>query len=129
MDNQRMDSMSADKGDDKGTPLAQGWPELDLTQMAKQAGQAAALLKALANENRLLILCNLVGRELSVGELLTKVPLSQSALSQHLALLREEGLVRTRREAQVIYYSLADARVSQVIDLLHRMFCQPSAAD
>jgi DNA-binding transcriptional ArsR family regulator len=120
-----MDRMSADSG----TPSAQGWPQLDLTQMAEQAGQAAALLKALANENRLLILCNLVGRELSVGELLTKVALSQSALSQHLALLREEGLVKTRREAQVIYYSLADARASQVIDLLHRMFCQPLAAD
>ena len=116
-------------GADSGRPPAQDWPELDLTQMAEQAGRAAELLKALANENRLLILCNLVGRELSVGEILTKVPLSQSALSQHLALLREEDLVSTRREAQVIYYSLADARASQLIELLYRMFCRPSAAD
>ena len=72
--------------------------------MAANAGKAAALLKAMSNENRLLILCVLLDQELSVGEINARVPLSQSALSQHLAALRREALVSTRREGQSIFY-------------------------
>jgi DNA-binding transcriptional ArsR family regulator len=84
---------------------------------------AATMLKAIANESRLLILCNLEGKELSVTELNDHLDLSQSALSQHLAVLRKDGLVKTRRESQTIYYSLSDARASKVIKTLHELYC------
>ncbi|WP_210395494.1 ArsR/SmtB family transcription factor [Motiliproteus sediminis] len=91
--------------------------------MRANAGQAAQLLKALANENRLMILCFLDGKELSVSELNENLDLSQSALSQHLAVLRRDGLVNTRRCSQTIYYSLAGDTASRVIRTLHDMFC------
>jgi DNA-binding transcriptional ArsR family regulator len=91
--------------------------------MARHADSAAALLKALANANRLAILCQLVSGERSVSELNRKVALSQSALSQHLALLREDGLVETRREAQAIYYRLADGPAARVLETLHAIYC------
>jgi DNA-binding transcriptional ArsR family regulator len=84
---------------------------------------AATMLKAIANESRLLILCNLEGKELSVTDLNDHLDLSQSALSQHLAVLRKDGLVKTRRESQTIYYSLSDARASKVIKTLHELYC------
>jgi ArsR family transcriptional regulator, virulence genes transcriptional regulator len=87
------------------------------------AADAAQLLKALGNEQRLLVLCHLLDGELSVGELNQRVALSQSALSQHLALLRELGLVATRREAQNIYYSLPDGPVVRVMALLQEIYC------
>ena len=87
------------------------------------AADAAQLLKALGNEQRLLILCHLLDGELSVGELNQRVDLSQSALSQHLALLRELGLVATRREAQNIFYSLPDGPVVRVMALLQEIYC------
>jgi DNA-binding transcriptional ArsR family regulator len=92
-------------------------------RMQAHAGDAAHLLKALGNEQRLLILCNLLEGPLSVGELNQKVDLSQSALSQHLALLRESGMVDTRREAQTIYYSLPDGPVVRVMALLQDIYC------
>lgn len=98
--------------------------ELDLDGMARHADEAARLLKALSNRSRLMILCLLATGELSVGELHARVPLSQSALSQHLAVLRRDELVKTRRESQTIYYSLHDARAARVITLLHEMFCE-----
>ena len=85
--------------------------------------RAATFLKAVANANRLMILCELKDGERSVSALEGVVPLTQSALSQHLAKLRAEGLVKTRREAQTIYYSLADDRISRLIDTLNEMFC------
>ncbi|WP_207063169.1 metalloregulator ArsR/SmtB family transcription factor [Motiliproteus sp. SC1-56] len=91
--------------------------------MRENASQAAQLLKALANENRLLILCHLDGKELSVTELNQHLDLSQSALSQHLAVLRRDGLVKTRRESQTIFYSLAGDSASRVINTLHQMYC------
>jgi len=97
-----------------------GW----LDEMHEHAAEAAQLLKALGNEQRLLILCNLVDRPLSVGELNQKVALSQSALSQHLALLREAGLVETRREAQSIYYSLPAGPVIRVMALMQDIYCR-----
>ena len=91
--------------------------------MQAHAADAAQLLKALGNEQRLLILCNLLEGPLAVGELNQKLELSQSALSQHLALLRESGLVNTRREAQTIYYSLPDGPVVRVMSLLQDIYC------
>jgi DNA-binding transcriptional ArsR family regulator len=84
---------------------------------------AATMMKSMANESRLLILCNLEGKELSVTELNDHLALSQSALSQHLAVLRKGGLVNTRRESQTIYYSLSDGRSSKVIKTLHELYC------
>jgi len=97
--------------------------ELDPGQMQAHIAEAAQLLKALGNEQRLHILCNLLEGPLSVGELNQRLELSQSALSQHLALLRESGLVDTRREAQTIYYSLPDGPVIRVMALLQDVYC------
>lgn len=89
-----------------------------------QAGEAVALLKAMANEARLLVLCHLAeSGELSVGELVDRVGLSQSALSQHLAKLRDEGLVATRKEAQTVFYRVCDPKAGQLLTLLHDLFC------
>ncbi|KLE36145.1 hypothetical protein AAW00_06050 [Aurantiacibacter luteus] len=89
--------------------------------------EASKLLKSLANESRLQILCLLCEGELSVGELCSHIPLSQSALSQHLALLRAEGLVTTRRDAQFVLYSLASPEARAVIETLHGLFCSAEA--
>lgn len=106
---------------DKASCLSRSAP--DLQEMREHAGDATRLLKALANENRLMILCTLSEGELSVGQLNQRVDLSQSALSQHLAVLRRDGLVRTRREAQTIYYALADGPVGRIIGVLHDIYC------
>jgi DNA-binding transcriptional ArsR family regulator len=97
-----------------------------LEELREHAGDAAQLMKALAHESRLLVLCTLSEGELSVGQLNQLVPLSQSALSQHLAVLRREGLVTTRRKAQTIYYALAEGPASRVINLLHDIYCPAS---
>ncbi|WP_374380005.1 ArsR/SmtB family transcription factor [Thermomonas sp.] len=97
--------------------------QMDPEAMRAHAADASRLLKALANDKRLMLLCLLVEREHSVGELNARVALSQSALSQHLAVLREDGLVSTRREAQTIYYSLAAGPAQQVIATLHDLYC------
>ena len=97
--------------------------QLPIEQMRQNAGQAAQFLKAIANENRLLILCYLDGKELSVTELNQHLDLSQSALSQHLAVLRRDGLVKTRRASQTIYYSLSGEAAIQIISKLHELFC------
>ena len=91
--------------------------------MREHASDAAGLMKALGNESRLMILCVLAEGERSVGELNTIIPLSQSALSQQLARLRQQGLVDTRRESQTIYYSLASGPADRVINLLHEIYC------
>ena len=91
--------------------------------MAGHADQAAKLLKAMANTNRLMILCALHDNELSVGELNEKIPLSQSALSQHLAALRTANLVATRKEAQTVYYRIQGNEASQVIGVLQKLYC------
>lgn len=92
-------------------------------KMAASAGEAADLLKAMSNQHRLLILCVLLDRELSVGEINAAVPLSQSALSQHLAALRRVGLVSTRREAQSVFYRVSSDAVLQIIHVLKQTFC------
>ncbi len=96
---------------------------LDGEAMRLHAADASRVLKALANEKRLLLLCQLVEGECSVGELNARVDLSQSALSQHLAVLRDEGLVTTRREAQTIYYALAEGPAQQILATLHGIYC------
>ncbi|MEP7703184.1 metalloregulator ArsR/SmtB family transcription factor [Paraglaciecola sp. 25GB23A] len=96
---------------------------MDLVQLANNAGQAESFMKILANKNRLMILCTLMNQERSVSELNQSVPLGQSALSQHLAVLREHNLVDTRRDAQSIYYSVSDPRVKQIIEKLYEFFC------
>lgn len=96
---------------------------LDITRMKHHADEAERLLKAVSNRHRLMILCLLHERERSVGELHERLPLSQSALSQHLAVLRREGCVLTRRDAQSIFYSLAGPRVAALIDTLYTLYC------
>ena len=92
--------------------------------IAEHAEAAERLLKSLANRHRLAILCLLKDQELSVSQLNTYIPLSQSALSQHLAWLRQENCVETRRDSQTIYYRLVDGKVKSVIDTLYVLFCQ-----
>ncbi len=89
------------------------------------AGAAAALLKALANEQRLLILCHLLEGRASVGQINASVPLSQSALSQHLGVLRAASLVATHRESQTIYYTVTPGPALEIMDVLYRGFCAP----
>ncbi len=98
--------------------------KISFTEMAARSTDAEKFLKQLANGKRLMILCVLAEGELSVGELNLQVPISQSALSQHLAKLRDAGFVATRRESQTIYYQLADPRVKTIIQSLYKMFCE-----
>jgi len=101
-----------------------GGADAGLAQLERKAAEAAALLKLLANENRLLILCRLAANgEMSVGKLAEAAELSQSALSQHLARMREEGLVAARRDAQTVFYHIADDNAAHLLKLLKGMFC------
>lgn len=100
---------------------------MDMSNMADHARQAAALLKALAHEGRLTILCALVGGERTVSELESLLGARQAAVSQQLARLRLEGLVTSRRDGRAIYYSLGDPRVARLIGTLHDIFCAPTA--
>jgi len=94
-----------------------------LNEMQVHARAAADLLKAMANEHRLMIMCTLINGELSVGELNSRVSLSQSALSQHLASLREAGLVSTRKEAQTVYYRASGDEANKIIAVLQSIYC------
>jgi DNA-binding transcriptional ArsR family regulator len=98
-------------------------PPIATEEMLAHAGDAAAFLKALANEQRLCILCSLLAEPLAVGELNEKVTLSQSALSQHLGVLREAGLVEAQRQGQTIRYSVPAGAVHRVLSVLHEIFC------
>lgn len=97
----------------------------DITRFEASAAAATKLLKVLANERRLMILCQLADGELSVGALTPRIGVSQSALSQHLAVLREEGVVATRREGQTIWYRIADPAAVKVVTTLAEIFCPP----
>jgi len=104
--------------------LARQAGEADLKKLARQAGHAAQLLKLLGNEKRLLVLCFLAARgEMTVGEIVGVVKLSPSALSQHLARLRADGLVTFRRTSQTLHYRVADKKALRVIQLLKEMYC------
>jgi DNA-binding transcriptional ArsR family regulator len=96
---------------------------VNLARLQKRAGHAATLLKVMANPNRLIILCQLAEGEKAVGELERVVGLSQSALSQHLSVLRQQGVVTTRRSAQSIFYSLASKEAQIIMLALHDVFC------
>lgn len=99
----------------------------DLGALQEKVAEAARLLRLLANENRLLLLCHLVAEgEMTVGALAQAVGLSQPALSQHLAMLREDGLVATRKEAQAVFYRLADPKAARVLALLRDLYCPPA---
>ncbi len=95
--------------------------------MLAGAAQAADFLKALANENRLLILCHLSEGEMSVSELEGVLGLRQPTLSQQLARLRADGLVETRRDGKTIYYSLGDDNVAKMLEMMYGLFCSPEA--
>lgn len=98
-------------------------PALDEKAMRRHVGKAARLVRALSNEHRLMVLCALSAQELSVGQLNELVRLSPSALSQHLAVLRRESLVQTRREAQNIYYRVTPGIALDVVQLLYEHYC------
>jgi ArsR family transcriptional regulator len=99
----------------------------DLADFEKKAIEVADILRALANERRLMILCKLVEYgEATVGTLVDAVGISQSALSQHLAKMRDEGIVVFRRDSQTLWYRIADQRVEELFATLHRLFCKPA---
>ena len=100
-----------------------------LDRFEASAGEAAGLMRALSHEKRLMVLCQLGDREMSVGQMLALVGLSQSALSQHLAKLRDEALVSTRREGTTIFYRIADPAVLKVIAVLAEIYCPPLPKD
>jgi ArsR family transcriptional regulator len=103
-------------------------PEFDPAAMRAAAGRAGALMKALANPDRLLLLCQLTQGEQRVGELESMLDLRQPSLSQQLGVLRQEGLVNTRREGKQIYYSIASAEALAVLRVLYRLYCPQEAS-
>ncbi len=96
---------------------------IDPDSLRKAAGQAVSALKALANEDRLLLLCQLSQGEMSVGELEEALGIRQPTLSQQLGVLRYEGIVHTRREGKRICYSLADPRMLEILQVLYSLYC------
>jgi ArsR family transcriptional regulator len=100
-------------------------PPMDIASFEKKAGTVAALLKAMGNARRLMLLCKLVEHgEMTVGDLARDVALSQSACSQHLARMREEGLVAFRRESQALWYRIADSRTEALMASLYELYCK-----
>ena len=97
--------------------------------MQGQSANASKLLKALANPQRLRILCLLIEREMTVGQINEQIELSQSALSQHLAILREKELVTTRKLAQTVFYRVQDGPVTAIIQTLHDLYCPSNASE
>ena len=98
--------------------------KLRIAQMRRRAGQVTRLLKCMANEQRLLVLCQLMEGEKTAGELTEITGISQSAVSQHLALLRDSEIVKTRRESQYIFYSLSSREMQAMINLLYDLYCK-----
>ena len=104
-------------------PGALNDPPMDPAELEARAAEAEAFLRSLASRHRLMILCSLLEGEVPVGELVRRLGLSQSNLSQHLARLREEGLVATRRDGTVIFYRIGSDRVRPILAELYRLFC------
>lgn len=100
--------------------------KISVDVMEAAADRASDLLKALANRHRLLIICQLIDGERSVGDLAEFLGLRNSTVSQHLALLRKDGLVAARRDAQTIYYSIASDPAREILTTLYRVYCAPS---
>jgi DNA-binding transcriptional ArsR family regulator len=112
----------------RGTTII--YPEsFDIDALEAQAGKASALLGAMCNEKRLMILCQLVTAERSVKELTMLLSAPQSTISEHLALLRRKGLVRARRDGQTQYYSLAGDEARSIIKTLQSLYCEPHSKD
>lgn len=104
-------------------------PAADTAALQERAAEAARLLRLLANERRLLLLCHLVGAgEMTVSALASSVGLSQPALSQHLARLREDGLVATRKASQAVFYRLADPKAARLLEVLRDLYCPPQTS-
>ncbi|PAY07097.1 transcriptional regulator [Bradyrhizobium sp. UFLA03-84] len=99
---------------------------IDIDIMERAADQAGNLLKALSNRHRLLIICQLIDGERSVGELAEFLDLRDSTVSQHLALLRKDGLVSARRDGQTIFYSIASEPARKVLQALYEAYCAPA---
>ena len=99
--------------------------QMSIEDMQKAAGHAARMLKSLANDHRLMILCLLAEGEMSVGQISQYIDLDQSPLSQHLARLRSEGLVKTRKVSQTVYYSLDSEQAKAIIETLYNLYCTP----
>ena len=100
-------------------------PPMDLATFVTNAGEVSTLLKAMANTRRLMVLCKLVEHgEMTVGDLAREVALSQSALSQHLAKMRDENLVTFRRESQTLWYRIADPRTETLLATLYQLYCR-----
>jgi len=102
--------------------------DMQVDDLRENAQKASELLKAMSNEKRLMILCYLANGEKAVGEMEKLIGLSQSALSQHLARLRRDGLVKTRRVSQTIYYSLAGGEAQAIMETLHGIYCRAPEA-
>jgi DNA-binding transcriptional ArsR family regulator len=102
--------------------------KVDTKAMRSAADQAGALLKALANRHRLLIVCQLIEKERSVGELAAFLDIRDSTVSQHLALLRRDGIVSARRDGQTIWYSIGSDPARELVHALYRAYCAPAAA-
>ena len=100
---------------------------MNMNDLQTSAQQAADLMKALSSENRLLLLCQLAERDKTVGELADSLGLRQAAVSQQLALLRKDGLVKARRDGRTMHYRLTGREARAVITLLHDLYCQPAA--
>jgi ArsR family transcriptional regulator, virulence genes transcriptional regulator len=100
--------------------------KINIARMKASAGSAETLLKALANRHRLLILCQLIDGERAVGELAGFLNLRDSTVSQHLALLRKDALVATRREGQTVWYSIASRPARKLLETLYQFYCAPA---
>ena len=100
--------------------------QIDPQKLVENAERASMLLKTMSHPSRLMVLCHLMNGEHPVSALNQAIPLSQSALSQHLAGLRQAGLVDTRRESQAIYYRLTSTAVSGILEALYRIYCDPN---
>ena len=125
-----MKSSPAEKSNKRSTKSGSGAPigalskpSLPLAELQKRAHEAAALLKALANPDRLLLLCHLVGAERAVAELGAMTGIGQPTLSQQLAVLRNEGLVVTRRDGKSVHYRIASPAVHAVLSTLYKLYC------
>lgn len=97
--------------------------QIDPLRMASAAQKASDLMKTLGHKDRLMVLCHLTSGEKSVGELAALLDIPQSPLSQHLARMRKESMVTTRREAQTIYYSIASSEAARFVELMHEIYC------
>jgi ArsR family transcriptional regulator, virulence genes transcriptional regulator len=103
--------------------------DMDVERIQAKAETVSDLMKVLSSKNRLMILCQLVDGEAKVGELASRLGLRDQAMSQQLALLRKDGLVQTRREGQMIFYSLADENTKRLLGSIYEIFCDDETAD